>query len=415
MVDCDNFYASCERVFRPDLDNKPIAILSNNDGCIIARSAEVKAMGIQMGEPLFKVKRQLIQTNTAIFSSNYELYGDLSRRVMDTLTQFSPDTDVYSIDEAFLDLSKFHRFDLTAYGREIQRTVYRNIGIPVSVGIASTKTLAKLASRLAKKSAKAKGVLNLVNSPWLDLALERTDLKDIWGIGSRFSSRLRRMDIHTAKDLRDFENENAIRKKFTVTGLRTQYELKGISCIELEPVHSHKQSICNSRTFSRPVYTLSDLKEAVASYASRAAEKLRFEKGRTKIIQVALQRHFSQAYNDWSQATIQLPVASSDTKELIQYALIALERIFVANSSYRKAAVVYLEIRPSCDFNQQDLFDNRDRDKHERLMKVVDKINSQYDGAIQSLACGINNDWTMRRAKLSPKYTTHWNHLRIVN
>ena len=408
LVDCNNFYASCERVFRPDLNGRPVAILSNNDGCIIARSAELKALGIPMGEPYFKVKGLIRQHRVHVFSSNYELYGDLSNRVMSCLSEFSPDMEVYSIDEAFLDLTSLAHLDLESYGHEIKRRVLKEIGIPVSVGIGRSKTLAKVASRLAKKG---QGVVFLNDEKTETAALETVDIADVWGIGRRYASRCRRSRIFNAKDYRDFLDDQWIRRKFTVVGLRTKLELQGISCIELDDIVPAKKAICSSRTFSRAVSTASDMSEAVANYAMMATEKLRRDGSCTAVIQVSLQRHFSEAYNDWTQASIRLPVHSNDSGEIIEHALACMKLIFREGLSYRKAGILLMDIIPE-DEVKADFFDTRDRQQHKALMQVMDQVNGTFGHQVlKPLACGFKNDWAMKRERLSPRYTTRWEEL----
>jgi len=274
LADCNNFYASCERVFAPALEKEPIVVLSNNDGCVVARSNEAKTLGIPMGVPVFQVQNLIQAHQIRVYSSNYTLYGDMSRRVMETLCQFTPALEIYSIDEAFLDLTGCRSQDLAGYGRTIRNTVKKWTGIPVSIGIARTKTLAKLANRLAKKSAKAAGVLDLTDSPYLPLALENTEIQDIWGVGPGFAKRLRQAGIQTALQLRDAD-DGWVRKHLGVVGLRTVYELRGISCYGLVLSPPGKKNIVVSKSFGRKSETLEELSEALAAYAARAAEKLR--------------------------------------------------------------------------------------------------------------------------------------------
>ncbi|MBY0403160.1 MAG: Y-family DNA polymerase, partial [Cyanobacteria bacterium] len=280
LADCNNFYASCERVFNPSLINQPIVILSNNDGCIIARSNEAKALGIKMGEPVYLARHTILRHKVHVFSANFTLYGDLSHRVMETLKAFAPAQEVYSIDEAFLDLSSFAGFppeQLKQYGETIRSTVYRRTKITVSIGIAETKTLAKLAAELAKKSPKAQGVLNLTHSKHQDLALAKTPVDLVWGVGRQFADKLKRNNIHTALDLRHAEDK-WILKHFGVVLMRTVMELRGISCIPLTQTPPPKKTIMTSRSFGYPIQTLRELKQAVATYTARTGEKLREEK-----------------------------------------------------------------------------------------------------------------------------------------
>ena len=276
LVDCNNFYASCERAFNPALRQHPVVVLSNNDGCIIARSEEAKALGIQMGTPEFKCRDLLKKHHIAVFSSNYALYGDMSSRVMTTLAALTPEIEVYSIDEAFLDMSTFNRFDLTDYARQIRRTVHHNTGIPVSVGIAPTKTLAKIANRIAKKNPDYQGVCVLKSHTEIHSALQRTKVEDIWGIGRQWSKLLQANRIETAADMAAAPAA-WIRKHLHIVGARIQAELQGKSCLPMELIRPAKQSICTSRSFGRNVTTLPELQQAVATFAAKCAVKLRKE------------------------------------------------------------------------------------------------------------------------------------------
>ncbi|MBN1845985.1 MAG: Y-family DNA polymerase, partial [Sedimentisphaerales bacterium] len=273
LVDCNNFYVSCERVFAPRWEGQPVVVLSNNDGCVVARSDEAKALGIRMGVPVFQVRDLIEKHGVEVFSSNYTLYADMSRRVMETLAGFAPAMEVYSIDEAFLDLAG-NRADRTEYARQIRRRVRQWVGIPVTIGLGPSKTLAKVANHLAKWSARAQGVLDLTECPYLAEALRRTPVQDVWGVGPQYARRLRQAGIQTAWDLRS-AGDAWIRRELGVTGLRTVHELRGIACYDLETSAPPNQGIANSRSFGRPVETLAELQEAVAAYMSRAARKLR--------------------------------------------------------------------------------------------------------------------------------------------
>jgi len=296
--DCNNFYVSCERVFNPKLAQKPVVVLSNNDGCVVARSNEAKALGIKMGVPAFKISNLIKTHKIQTFSSNYALYGDMSQRIMNTLAGFTPDIEIYSIDEAFLDLSQCKRYNLTDYGHKIRSTIKQWTGIPVSIGIAETKTLAKIANKIAKKSVKAEGVLNLTASHYQNRALEITDVEDVWGIGRSYSRFLKKYGIHNALQLRDAD-DNFIKKKMGITGVRLLQELRGVSCYALEHSPSPKKGITVPRTFKNSIESLDDLKEAVATYVSIGAEKLRKERSVAGVLMVFLkasccnQRHFT--------------------------------------------------------------------------------------------------------------------------
>ena len=274
LADCNNFYASCERVFNPKLAGRPAIVLSNNDGCVVARSNEAKALGIAMGVPAFQIRHLIRKHDVQVFSSNYALYGDLSQRVMETLQQFSPEVEVYSIDEAFLNLSGFTNINLTDYGRRIRATVKQWTGIPVSVGIAETKTLAKIANHVAKRTEGTDGVFDFTAWPDRDSVLARVLVEEVWGIGPNYARLLTQHGITTALGLRDAD-DHWIQKQMGVVGLRTVHELRGISCLPLEQCPPPKQGITCSRSFGRPVTTLAEMREAVAAYTARAAEKLR--------------------------------------------------------------------------------------------------------------------------------------------
>ncbi|MBF8965147.1 Y-family DNA polymerase [Pontibacter sp. FD36] len=407
LVDCNNFYASCERVFDPKLEGKPIVVLSNNDGCIIARSNEAKALGIQMGEPAFKAKDTIEQHNVHVFSSNYTLYGDMSARVMQTLGQFTPNLEVYSIDEAFLDLGNFYGRDLDQYAGEMRHTVKTWTGIPVSVGVAPTKTLAKLANRLSKKSKKADGVLVLTDERHIQEALRRTEVGDVWGVGRRYARKLAAFGIHTALDLRNTSDAFA-KKHLTVVGLRTVRELRGEPCQDLEMVAPNKQHICTSRSFGGPVTELSQLKEATANYASRCAAKLRRQQSCAGAITVFLETNrFREGDAQYfNSKTIALPTATNSTLELLHYASIALQALYREGYRYKKSGVIVSELRPQNQV-QTSLLDTVDRDKHQRLMQTLDKLNGALGrDTVTCAAQGTTRPWQLKCEKKSPCYTT---------
>ncbi|SIT82462.1 Y-family DNA polymerase [Pontibacter indicus] len=409
LVDCNNFYASCERVFDPKLEGKPIVVLSNNDGCIIARSNEAKALGIKMGEPAFKAKDTIEQHNVHVFSSNYTLYGDMSARVMQTLGQFTPNLEVYSIDEAFLDLGNFYGRDLNEYAGEMRSTVRAWTGIPVSVGVAPTKTLAKLANRLSKKSKKADGVLVLTDERHIEEALRRTEVGDVWGMGRRYAQKLAGFGIHTALDLRNVSDAFA-KKHLTVVGLRTVRELRCEPCQDLELVAPNKQNICTSRSFGASVTTLSQLQEATANYASRCAAKLRRQQSCAGAVTVFVEtnrfRETDAQY--FNSRTIALPTATSSTLELVHYANLALQALYRPGYRYKKSGVIVSELRPQNQV-QTSLLDPVDRDKHQRLMQVLDKLNSTWGrDKVTCAAQGTTRPWQLKCEKKSPCYTTQF-------
>ena len=414
IVDCNSFYASCERVFRPELADKPVVVLSNNDGCIVARSSEVKALGIPNGSPLFKVENIVRREKVHVFSSNYTLYGDLSRRVMEALALFSPDIEVYSIDEAFLNLRGFERRGLAEYGRVMRDTVERWTGIPVSVGIAETKTLAKIANRLSKRSPKTRGVLDLTESVHRERALAITPVGGVWGVGRRYARFLERYGIRSALDFARAE-DGWVRKHMTVVGLRTVRELRGIPSIEMDDAPPPKQQICVSRSFGRPVTECRDMEEAVASYVTRAAEKLRRQHSAAGSILVFMTTNRFRDDPQYVGSTIAgLPVQTDCTRELLGYALPAARRIFREGYRFKKAGVVLGDIRPA-DEAQADLFDTLDRGTSRRLMTALDTVNSRFGkGTVAFAAEGIEKPWRTKFEKRSPRYTTRWEDLPIV-
>lgn len=405
LVDCNNFYVSCERVFNPKLIGKPVVVLSNNDGCIIARSNEAKALGIPMGAPLFKIA-DLVKTQGVItLSSNFTLYGDMSERVMQILNQFTPDIQIYSIDEAFLHLTQK---DTVAYARKIRETILQWTGIPVSIGIANTKTLAKVASHRAKKNPSAGGVCSLETQNEIDATLDYLPVTDIWGIGSRSGVTLRKFGIITAKDLRD-ANDALIKKQLKIVGLRTVWELRGTSCLPLEEAPPPKKSITCSRSFGKKIETLQELSEAIASYTSRAAEKLRNQDSLASILTVYVVLHpiiegRQQAYH----VRVCLPEATDYTPRLIHLAIAGVKELFQEGNVYRKAGII-LDGLVSNQSYQQDLFSPPPSEKQTRLMKAIDRINKHYDTKkVRSAAEGFEKPWSMKQDRRTPHYTTDW-------
>ena len=416
LVDCNNFYVSCERVFNPALEGKPVIVLSNNDGCIVSRSNEAKALGIPMAAPAFECKELIEEHGIFVFSSNYALYGDMSRRVMDILTQFSPEIETYSIDEAFLSLDGFTRRDLTNYGKEIRKTVIKWTGLPVSVGIGPTKTLAKIAARIGKKNPQYNGVFNITNHPQLNELLAGIDVSDIWGVGRQYAKMLYKNNIRTALQFKNADN-NWVRKHMTVEGLRTVWELRGIPCIQLEHAPSPKKGIVCSRSFGKPVEALSEIREAIAAYMSHAAEKLRRQKSVTSCIQVFLNtnRFREEEPQYHNSSTYRLPVPSADTAELIHHATRLLEQIYKPGFRYKKAGVMLMEILPESHI-QLDMFAREYQDsRKQELMEILDRINDRWGrDTIHSAATGTDKPWKMKQEKKSPRFTTRWDELPIV-
>ncbi len=386
-----------------------MVILSNNDGCVIARSNEAKAARIAMGEPFHLAKEKISQHNVAVFSSNYTLYGSMSRRVMETLETFTPEVEIYSIDEAFLNLAGFEHCGLDPYGREIRATVRKWTGIPVSIGIARTKTLAKIANRLAKKSERAGGVLDLTASRHLDTALARTEISDVWGIGSRWATWLTSQGIYTALDLKHASPKH-IRKHMSVVGERIVQELNGISCLPLELVQPARQGITVSRSFGQYLTELDSVKEALLHFIMRAGEKLRRQQLMARHITVFLgTNRFSRVHPHYANsAAATLPYATDYTPELIAHAVKLLERIYRPGYHYKKCGVMLMDLQPTT-MQRLDLFDTRDPHKQRRLMKALDAINDDY-GARTVRFAGMGNkpSWTTKAEQRSPRYTSNW-------
>ena len=408
LVDCNNFFASCERVFQPNLRNVPIIVLSNNDGCVVARSNEAKVLGIPMGKPVFKLTRLIEQHGIAVFSSNYALYGDMSHRVMTILSQFVEDMEIYSIDEAFLSLKGFENYNLEEYGRNIVRTVTKGTGIPVSMGIAPTKTLAKVASKFAKKYKGYNGVCLIDTEEKRIKALKQFEIGDVWGIGRRYQKKLEYHGVRTAFDFTQ-KSESWVRNMMTVVGVRTWKELKGISTIELEKVVPDKQTICTSRSFGEMIEDFDTLMESVANFTASCSRKLRAQRSCAGMLLVFIytnrfREDLPQYYNS---QIINLPTATSDVTELIHYARLALKNIYKKGYQYKKAGVIVMDIVPGNSV-QQNLFDERDRIKHEKVLEVLDGVHKKYGTRVLKVAAqGTGKKWALKSEYLSKQYTTN--------
>ncbi len=414
LVDCNNFYASCERVFNPRLAGKPIVVLSNNDGVVVARSNEAKALGIPAGIAAFQIEHLVRRGDVFAFSSNYTLYGDLSRRVMETLAHFTPRIEVYSIDEAFLDLSGFDGRDITEYGHEIRATVKKWTGLPVSMGIGETKAIAKVAQRIAKRSEKTGGVLSLAGSPHIDRALALTPVEDVWGIGRSHTRFLTQSGILTALDLKHAE-PGWIKKHMGVVGLRLVKELRGESCLGFELARPAKKAITVSRSFGKLVESFEGMTESISCYTVRAAEKLRRERLAAGAVMVFLMTNRFRDEPQYSNsATIALPVPTDATDELISYAVRALRGIYRQGYRFYKSGVIFIDLAPA-DQIQTDLFDTRDRARDGRLMRALDAVNKSLGaGALTFAAAGIDRPWKTKFNRRSPRYTTKWEELASV-
>ena len=413
LVDCNNFYASCERAFNPALRLRPVVVLSNNDGCIIARSEEAKVLGIQMGMPEFKCRPLVKEHEVAVFSSNYALYGDMSTRVMMTLATLAPEIEVYSIDEAFLDMTSFARFDLTDYGRLIRRTVRQHTGIPVCVGMAPTKTLAKIANRLAKKNPHYQGVCVLTSHAEIQSALERTKVEDIWGIGRQWSKLLQAKRIESAADLAAAPTA-WVRKHLHIVGARIQSELLGKSCLPMELVRPAKQSICTSRSFGRSVTLHEELQQAVATFAGKCAVKLRKENSLASLITVfiATSPFDESCKRYWGTRTASQPYPTSDSIAILRAAQMILDGLFLAGKSYKKAGVLVSGIVPKESYSTTlSLFAEEAAVPNERdtkIMQVMDAINHRYGSGAVRLAAENSEGWKPHQERLSARYTTQW-------
>lgn len=416
LVDCNNFYVSCERVFKPELENRPVIVLSNNDGCAVARSNEAKALGITMGVPVFKIRHLIDQYDIRVFSSNYALYGDMSGRVMQTLAAFAPAMEIYSIDEAFLSLDRLAFTDLTAYGRKIRHTVRQHTGIPVSIGMAPSKTLAKVAAGIAKKSKKAAGVLDLTDSRFQNRALEMTPVADVWGIGRQYARYLQLQGIRTARDFRDADIDR-FRKKMGINGVRIQKELRGESCYDLETDGPEKKSISVSRSFKTPVTDFNSLSEAVSTYIVRGGEKLRAQGSHAEAMTVYVTTsRFKPASFYYKSDTTSFPTALNHTSALLVHGRAALKRIFQKGRAYTKAGVIFSDLTVNGIY-PQDLFDTPDRSRADRVMETMDRINHQMGtGTVTYPATGMGGErsWTTAFNHRSPAYTTDWHQLPTV-
>lgn len=416
LVDVNNFYVSCERVFDPRLLGKPVIVLSNNDGCAVSRSNEAKALGIKMGAPWFQIRDLAQQYNVMALSSNYTLYGDMSRRVMTLLADMAPRQEIYSIDECFLDLTGFR--DCVGYGQSIRYRVRRWTGLPVCVGIASTKTLAKLANHCAKKRPGFDGVCDFADLPKDDFERLLTDLpvSEVWGIGRKLSAHLALMGIETVRDLRDADVPT-IRQRFGVVVERTVRELRGESCLELEELQPVRQGITTSRSFGHEVTRIDEAREAVSSYAATAAQKLRQDGSEASAILVfartnPFRKHLPQINR---QTLVSFGTPTDDTIALSRYAMQGLKRIWVDGYRYHKAGVMLSGLTPK-NRHQASLFENPfETAKRDRLNSTMDRLNQRYGRGTLALAgAGIQKEWKLKSERLTPAYTTRWDELPVA-
>ncbi len=399
LIDCNSFYVSCERLFNPKIRKKPVVVLSNNDGCIISRSNEAKALGIKMGEPYFKEKDIIVKNKVQVFSSNYSLYGDISRRVMRTLKRFNSDIEVYSIDEAFLDLSNFPDDEIEKVGYEIRSIVLKWTGIPTSIGIAKTKTLSKVANHIAKK--KQSGIVSLIGIENIDPILEKVIISDVWGVGKQLTKFYNKNGIFNAKQLKNKSN-TWIKKSSNVLSSKTAMELKGISCINLEKTSSKRKSCVVSRSFGKRIEDFQELKEAIANYSLNASEKIRSESLVAKSITVFIRTSpFQNRFGYYSNSkTIDFPIATNNSIAIVKSALNVLEAIFRNGYRYQKAGIMLSHLSESAD--SKNLFFSERDEKINKLMKSIDNTNYRYGRSTLSLAsAGIHRKWSSKRQHYS--------------
>jgi DNA polymerase V len=412
LVDCNNFYASCERVFQPKFNGKPVAILSNNDGCVISRSNEAKAVGIPMGAPAFQIKELVKEKNVQVFSSNYALYGDLSNRVMAILGQFTPNLEIYSIDEAFLNFDGLTISDYHNYGIQMKTRVQKWVGIPVCIGFAETKALSKVANKIAKKfQDRTKGVYVIDSEEKRIKALKWTKIEDVWGIGYRMNKKMKAKNIVTALDFTAPQHEAWIKKEMGVIGMRLKYELEGKSVLDLEPIVDQKKSIATTRSFPKQIADFDLLRERVATFASVCAEKLRKQNSccHTIIVMLVVDKHTVQTSKYYFNMAVTLPYGSNSTLTISNAAIAMLKKLHQGNEhlKFKKAGVIVTELIDE-NKKQLQLFDE-ENPKHLLLMKVMDGLNKKIgDKKVKLATQNLSLTWNMNQKHLSPKYTTNF-------
>ncbi|MCX6321007.1 MAG: Y-family DNA polymerase [Bacteroidia bacterium] len=415
LVDCNNFYASCERVFRPDLIGKPVVVLSNNDGCVIARSNEAKAVGIPMGAPAFEHEELFKKHNVHVFSANFALYGDMSQRVMNILSEYTPEIEIYSIDEAFLKLQGFEKFNLQTYGQEMQRKVVKWTGISISVGIAPTKALAKVANRVAKKFSDKTNSVYLIDSEEKRIkALKWLKIEDVWGIGRQHAKRLKAINVNTAFDFTQL-NDLWVKKNLSIVELRLKHDLQGIPTLDLE-ILQPKKNIATTRSFEKNYTEFEQLNERVTTFAVSCAEKLRKQKSCCNSIMVFIHtnghRHDLPQYS--RNIVVKLPFPTNSSIELAKFANQALGKIFRKGFHYKKAGVIVMDFSPE-NQKQLKIFENSNV-KHVPLMQAIDKINASFGQQKIKLASqDLRKVWKMKQEKLSPRYTTNLNEIITIH
>lgn len=416
LADCNNFFASCERVFRPDLQGKPVIVLSNNDGCAIARSNEAKALGIKMGAPLFKIRHLVEKHDIAVFSGNMALYGEMSQRVRWVLGEFAPSVEVYSIDEAFLDLRGMNDIDFDAYAKEISTQCWKMTSIPVSVGIAPTKTLAKIASKLCKQYPKLRGGCYMHRAQDIEKVLRKYPIEDVWGIGRKSAAKLHERYVKTAYEFTCLP-ESAVQKLMGITGVRTWKELQGIPCIEFEDGFEAKQSICVSRSFSTEIYDLKELQEQIANFASDMAEKLRKQHSVTGEVTVfAYTNRFREDLpQTHSSSLVTYTTPTAEQRTIVASAVQATSDLFRSGYGYKKAGVIATGIMDQSDIMQSMFEDTDSIEREHKITSALDAINSTFGAGTVKLAVQGSGHIKSTRENQSPHYTTRWTDLPKVS
>ena len=415
LVDCNSFYVSCERLFNPKISQSPVVVLSNNDGCVIARSAEAKKIGIKMGEPYFKIKNIVTVNNVQVFSSNYALYGDISRRIMTILKNLFPIIEYYSIDEAFLDLSNMSIKNMNSFIIDIKKTIYQNTGIPVSIGVGNNKTLSKIANHLAKKNVKGVADLTKLTQEEINSILKNIDIEDVWGVGRQLSNLYKKNKINNAYELK-YSSSSWIKKNTNVFGLKTVSELNGVSCIMLETSEKKKRkSCCVSKSFGNKVESFEELKEAVVTHCLNAAEKIRADEQLVKSVIVFIRTSPFDKHLFLSRSEkIDLAISTDDSMILSRACVDALKKIFVKGYRYQKAGVVFLGLVNNNEYGQ-NLFIDKNSQKSNSLMKAIDSMNVKFGRNSLTLAdSGVGHCWKMRRDHSSKIDTSHFDFLPTV-
>ncbi len=414
LVDCNSFYVSCERLFNPKLRYKPVVVLSNNDGCVVSRSLEAKALGVPMGIPYFKMKSEF--KDVIAFSSNYTLYGDLSRRVMQTLSEFTPNLEIYSIDEAFLDMSGFKKDELPEYIKMIKNKVYKETGIPVSIGLSHTKVLSKVLNRISKKDISLDGTLCLFEESEIDDYLRNFEVGDIWGIGKQSEIKLKALGIRSAYDFKHYKNDKLIQKILTKVGRQIQDELRFKNCINLELEAKNKKQIISSRSFGKSVTKLSELKEAMSSHISRASEKLRRQNSSAQSLSIFIDTNrYKNTPQTFDSVNIKFISPTQSTFKFIREGLHALEGIFKHGYEYKKCGIVLSSIYDE-QGSQFDLFSQNDTIQEIEILKMMDFYNSRNGPeSIKIASCGINKHWKMQSQMKSKCFSTRISELLEVS